>query len=142
MKTAGVNDTVIVHYTCITSNGDKFSSRDTHNPITLTIGRGKMLKPLEDALIGMKINEKKRINLQYEQAYGSWKKELVRIVDKSIIPEEIEVKEGLELYYSLHNGREMKVKILEVKDKVIIIDENHYLAGKDLEFELELIEIL
>ena len=142
MKTVGVNDTVKVHYTCITNDGEKFSSRDTHNPITFTIGKGKMLKPLEDALIGMRINEKKIINIQYGQAYGSWKKELVRIVDKSVIPDEIELKEGLELYFSLHNGKEMKVKILEVKDKVFIIDENHYLAGKDLIFEMELIEIL
>jgi FKBP-type peptidyl-prolyl cis-trans isomerase 2 len=142
MKTAGLNDTVKVHYTCITSDGVKFSSRELNHPITFTIGRGKMLKPLEEALIGMKINEKKTIDIQHGQAYGSWKKELVRVVDKSVIPDEIELKKGLELYFSLHNGKEMKVKILEVKNKVIIVDENHYLAGKDLKFEMELIEIL
>ncbi len=142
MKTAGVYDTVRVHYTCITHDGKKFSSKDSYDPITFIIGKGKLLKPLEDALVGMKTNEKKSVNIRHEQAYGPWKQELVRIVDKSIIPEEIELKEGLELYITLHTGREKVVKILEVKDKVIIIDENHILAGKDLEFEIELIEIL
>jgi FKBP-type peptidyl-prolyl cis-trans isomerase 2 len=142
MKTAGANDTVKVHYTCITNDGEKFSSRDTHHPITLTIGKGKMLKPLEDALIGMKINEKRSVYIQHEQAYGSWKKELVRIIDRSVIPDEIELKEGLELYLTLQSDSEKVVKILEVKDTVIIVDENHCLAGKDLEFEMELIEIL
>ena len=142
MKTAGINDTVKVHYTCITDKGEKFSSRETNHPIIFTIGKGKLLKPLEDALIGMKVNEKKTVNIQQEQAYGTWKKELVRIIDKSVIPDEIELKEGLELYFTLHNGREKVVKILEVKDEVIIVDENHYLAGKNLKFEMELIEIL
>ena len=142
MKTASVNDTVKVHYTCITNDGEKFSSRDSSGPITFIIGKGRLLKSLEDAIIGMKICEKKNINIRYEHAYGTWKKELVRIVDKSVIPDEIELKEGLELYITLHNGREKAVRILEVKDKVITIDENHYLAGKDLEFELELIDIL
>jgi FKBP-type peptidyl-prolyl cis-trans isomerase 2 len=52
MKTAGVNDTVKIHYIWITSDGEKLSTRERHNPITFTIGRGKLLKPLEDALIG------------------------------------------------------------------------------------------
>ena len=142
MKTASVNDTVKVHYTCITNEGEKFSSRNSNDPITFIIGKGRLLKPLEEAMIGMKISEKKNISIRHEQAYGPWKKELVRIVDKTVIPDEIELKEGLELYFTLHNGREKVVRILEVKDKVITIDENHYLAGKDLEFEVELIEIL
>jgi len=141
MKTASVNDTVRVHYTCITNEGKKFSSRDNYDPITFTLGKGRLLKPLEDALVGIKITEKRNISIRHEQAYGSWRKELVRIVDKSVIPDEIELKEGLELYITMHNGREKVVKILEIKDKVITINENHYLAGKDLEFEIELIEI-
>ena len=142
MKTASVNDTVRVHYTCITNDGKKFSSRDSYDPITFIIGKGRLLKPLEDALIGMNISEKKNICIRHEQAYGPWRKELVRIVDKSVVPDEIELKEGLELYFTLHDGREKVVKILEVSDNVITIDENHYLAGKNLEFEIELIEIL
>jgi FKBP-type peptidyl-prolyl cis-trans isomerase 2 len=63
-------------------------------------------------------------------------------MDKSVIQDEIELKEGLELYLRLHDGREKVVKILEVKEKVFNVDENHYLAGKDLAFEIELIEIL
>jgi len=142
MKIASVNDTVKVHYTCITNDGEKFSSKGSSDHITCIIGKGRLLKPLEDAMIGMKICEKKNINIRHKHAYGKWKKELVRIVDKSVIPDEIELKEGLELYITLHNGREKVVRILEVKDKVVTIDENHYLAGKDLEFEVELIEIL
>ena len=142
MKTASVNDTVRVHYTCITNDGKKFSSRDSYDPITFIIGKGRLLKPLEDTMIGMKICEKRNISIRHEQAYGPWRKELVRIVDKSVVPDEIELKEGLELYFTLHDGREKVVKILEVSDNVITIDENHYLAGKNLEFEIELIEIL
>jgi peptidylprolyl isomerase len=142
MKTASVNDTVKVHYTCITNDGREFSSRDSHDPVTFIIGKGRLLKPLEDAAVGMTINEKKNVSINQEQAYGPWRKDLVRIVDKSIIPDEIDLKEGLELIFTLHDGREQVVRILEVKEKVIVFDENHSLAGKDLEFEIELIEIL
>ncbi len=142
MKTAGVNDTVKVHYTCITNDGRRFSSRDSYDPVTFVVGSGRLLKPLEDAMIGMRKKEKKKISVKHRQAYGPWRKELIRIVDRSIIPDEIELKEGLELYFTLHDGRGKVVKIVEVKDRVIIIDENHFLAGKDLEFEIELIDIL
>ena len=91
---------------------------------------------------GMRINEKKIVKIRHEKAYGDWKKEFVKTFEKSEFPEEIELAEGLELYFGTNDGKEVRVKILEVKDKVVIIDENHYLAGKDLEFELELIEIM
>lgn len=142
MKTAGKYDTVRIHYTCKTDDGKKFSTREHGGPIKLTIGKGKLLKPLEEAIPGMRINEKKIVKIRHEKAYGDWKKEWVKTFDKSVFPEEIELAEGLELYFGTDNGKEVRVKILEVKDKVVIIDENHFLAGKDLEFELELIEIL
>jgi peptidylprolyl isomerase len=141
MKIVEINDTVKVHYTCITSDGQRYSTRDTYNPIVFKIGEGKMLKAIEEGVIGMKVNSVKTISIPHELAYGNWEQDKVKEVDRSVIPDIIELKKGLELYLSGADGKEIKLRIIEVKDKIIIIDENHILAGKDLVFEIEIIEI-
>jgi FKBP-type peptidyl-prolyl cis-trans isomerase SlpA len=140
-KTVELRDFVKVHYTCLTNDGLKYSTRDLDKPIEFVVGEGKLLRPLEEGIAGMRKNEKRTIRISHENAYGNWEKELIREIDRANIPEIIELKKGLELYLTGQNGKEIKLRIIEVKEKILVIDENHLLAGKDLTFEIEIIDI-
>jgi FKBP-type peptidyl-prolyl cis-trans isomerase 2 len=141
MKTVGLHDFVKVHYTCLTNDGHRYSTREQDGPVEFIVGEGKLLRLLEEGIIGMNLNEKKIIKISHENAYGNWEKELIREIDRANIPEVIELKKGLELYLNGTDGKEIKLRIVEVKEKILIIDENHLLAGKDLTFEIEILEI-
>jgi len=141
MNTVELYDSVKVHYTCLTNDGHKYSTKDFDGPIEFITGEGKMLRPIEEGILGMKIREKKTIKIAHKDAYGNWEKELIREIDRANIPEIIELKKGLELYLNGADGKEIKLRIVEVKEKILIIDENHLLAGKDLTFEIEVLDI-
>jgi FKBP-type peptidyl-prolyl cis-trans isomerase 2 len=141
MNTVELHDFVKVHYTCITDDGHIYSTRTLEGPVEFVVGDGKLLRLLEEGITGMRLNEKKTIKISHENAYGNWEKELIREIDRANIPEIIELKKGLELYLNGADGKEIKLRIVEVREKILIIDENHLLAGKDLTFEIEIIEI-
>lgn len=141
MKEAKKHDTVKVHFKCKTNDGYIFSSKDNNKPLSFKVGEGRVLKDIESGVVGMKVNEKKTINIDHEQAYGSVNEDLIKQIDKNMLPEDLEPKVGLKLYAREPGGKEIKVRIVKVLEKSVIIDANHPLAGKDLEFEIELIEI-
>jgi FKBP-type peptidyl-prolyl cis-trans isomerase 2 len=142
MKQVGKNDSIKVHYTCTTDDGLVFSSKETEKPLQFIVGQGSLLQPIEDGVVGMKLNEKKKIKIPRQQAYGEVQKELIQEIDKGLLPENVEVKEGLQLTSKQEDGSEMHFRVTKVMDKSVVIDGNHPLAGKDLEFEIELVEIL
>ena len=141
MKVARINDSVSIHFICMTDEGIIFSTRDRNHPVLLKIGEGKLLKHIENGILGMKINEKKRIKIPFTDAYGKWDKNLVQQIDRVLIPEIMELNAGMEIFMNLQDGSEVKLRIVEVNDRIILVDQNHLLAGKDLIFELELIDI-
>jgi FKBP-type peptidyl-prolyl cis-trans isomerase 2 len=141
MKEVKEDDTVKVHFKCKTNDGQIFSSKDNNKPLSFKVGEGRLLKDIESGVVGMKVNEKKTININHEQAYGTVNEELIKEIDKNLLPKDIEPKVGLELFAKEPDGKEIKVRIIKVMENSIIIDANHPLAGKDLEFEIELIEI-
>jgi len=141
MKQVGKNDSVTVHYKCTTHDGLVFTSKEQDKPLRFTVGKGNLLKPIEEGLIGMKLNETKVISIPHQRAYGDVHKGLIREIDKKLLPENVEVKVGLQLTSTHKDGSEIHFRIAEVMENSVIIDGNHPLAGKDLEFEIELIEI-
>ncbi len=142
MKEVKKDDTVKVHFKCSTHDGMVFSSKENNKPLSFKVGEGRLLKNIESGVVGMKINEKKTINIDHEQAYGPVNEELIREINKNLLPENIEPKVGLELFAREPDGKEIKVRIIKILENSIIIDANHPLAGKDLVFEIELIEIV
>lgn len=142
MKEVKKDDIVKIHFRCKTDDGLVFSSKDNNKPLSFTVGEGKLLKDIESGVVGMKVNDKKTINIQHEQAYGVVNEELIKEIDKNLLPKDIEPKLGLELFAREPDGKEIKVRIIKILENSIIIDANHPLAGKDLEFEIELIEIV
>jgi len=136
------NDTVKVHYTGKLTDGQVFdSSVERGEPIEFTMGQRQLIPGFEKGLLDMKVNEKKTINIPKEEAYGEPREELVQEVEKSQLPEDLEPKVGMGLVSKTPDGREMNLVVKEVKDQSIVVDGNHPLAGKDLVFDLEVVEI-
>ncbi|MDT0690113.1 peptidylprolyl isomerase [Salegentibacter sp. F188] len=136
------NDTVKVHYTGKLADGQVFdSSVDRGEPIEFTLGQGQLIPGFEKGLIDMKLNEKKTVNIPKEEAYGEPREELVQEVEKSQLPEDIKPEVGMGLVSKAPDGREMNLVVKDVKENSIVVDGNHPLAGKDLVFDLEVVEI-
>ena len=135
------NDTVKVHYTGKLAGGQIFDSSEGKDPIEFTLGEGQLIPGFENGLIDMKLNEKKTINIPKEEAYGEPREELIQEVEKSQLPPEIAPEVGMGLVSKGPDGREMNLLVAEVKENSIVVDGNHPLAGKDLIFDLEVVEI-
>ena len=135
------NDTVKVHYTGKLTDGQVFDTSEGKDPIEFTLGQGQLIPGFEKGLLDMKVNEKKTITIPKEEAYGDPREDLVQEVEKSQLPEEIKPEVGMGLVSKTPDGREMNLVVAEVKEETIVVDGNHPLAGKDLVFDLEVVEI-
>lgn len=137
------NDTVKVHYTGKLEDGQVFdSSVERGEPLQFTLGQGQLIPGFEKGLIDMKVNEKKTVNIPKTEAYGETNEQLIQEVPKSQLSDDIEPKVGMGLVSQTPNGQEINLIVKDVKDDSIVVDGNHPLAGKDLIFDLELVEII
>jgi FKBP-type peptidyl-prolyl cis-trans isomerase 2 len=136
------NNTVKVNYTGKLSDGQVFDSSEGKAPLEFTLGKGELILGFEKGLIDMKLNEKKTITISKEEAYGVVNDDLIQEVKKSEIPQEIALEVGMELVSKFQDGQEMNLVVVEIKEESIVIDGNHPLAGKDLIFDLEVVEIM
>lgn len=141
MSQVKTNDTVKIHYTGKLQDGQVFDSSLEREPIEFTIGGGQIIPGLEKGLIDMKVNDKKTIEIPQAEAYGDVQKELFQEVPKEQLPQEITPEVGMGLVAKNPDGSERQLRVAEVKDDSIIIDANHPLAGKDLIFDVEVVEI-
>ena len=135
------NDTVRVHYTGKLVDGQVFDSSLEREPLEFTLGQGQLIPGFEKGLLDMKVSEKKTITIPADEAYGQPRAELVQEVDKSQLPAEIKPEVGMGLVSTSPEGQEMNLLVTEVKENSIVVDGNHPLAGKDLVFDLEVVEI-
>ncbi len=137
------DDTVKVHYTGKLPDGQVFdSSVKRGEPLKFTMGKGELIPGFENGIIDMKVNEKKTINIPKEEAYGEIKEELVQEVPKNQLPDDIKPEVGMGLVSKTQSGQDINLVVKDVKEDSIVVDGNHPLAGKDLTFELEVVEIL
>ena len=135
------NDTVKVHYTGKLTNGQVFDTSEGREPLEIVLGQGMLIPGFEKAIIDMKVNDKKTVNIPKEEAYGDINKDLFHKVDNSQLPEEIKPEIGMGLTSKSEDGNEYQFRVAEVNEDHIIVDGNHPLAGQDLTFDLELVEI-
>ena len=136
------NNTVKVNYTGKLSDGQVFDSSEGKEPLEFTLGQGQLIPGFEKGLIDMKVNEKKTITIAKDQAYGEINKDLIQEVKKTELPQDMTPEVGMGLVSKTPDGQEMNLLVIEVKEESIVIDGNHPLAGKDLIFDLEVVEIL
>lgn len=142
MSQAKAGDTVSVHYTGKLSDGTVFdSSRQRNSPITFEVGSGQVIPGFDTAVEGMSHGESKTVEIPCDQAYGPHQSDRIQKVSREQLPEGLEPQVGLELQAQSQDGQVIPVRITEVGDEDVTIDVNHPLAGEDLTFELELVEI-
>ncbi|WP_439153037.1 FKBP-type peptidyl-prolyl cis-trans isomerase [Winogradskyella sp.] len=136
------NDVVKVHYTGKLSDGQIFDSSLEREPLKVELGQGQLIPGFEKALIDMAVNDKKTVTIAKAEAYGDVNKELFQAVPKGELPQDIKPEVGMGLVASRPDGSQQQLRVAEVNDDHVVIDANHPLAGQDLEFELELVEIV
>lgn len=136
-----MGDKVKVHYTGKLTNGEQFDSSAGREPLAFTVGAGQMIKGFDAAIPGMQVGEKKTINIAAAEGYGEHDPSQVIEFDKKNVPAEMTLTPGMQLQLQDQHGRPVPVVVQEVKDDVVLLDANHFLAGKELVFDIELVEI-
>jgi FKBP-type peptidyl-prolyl cis-trans isomerase 2 len=135
-------DVVKVHYTGKLVNGEQFDSSVGREPLEFTVGAGQMIKGFDAAMPGMNVGEKKTINIAPQDGYGEKSEEAIIEFPKEHVPADMKLEAGMPLTLSNQEGQPVPVIVVEVKDDVIILDANHFLAGQELVFDIELVEIV
>lgn len=142
MGQAKKGDNVKVHYTGKLEDGSIFDTSASRDPIEFKLGDGQLISGFENAVIGMNQDESKTIKIPSDDAYGPHRKELVVTVERKELPENINPKVGQKLHISQSTGQPIVVLVTEADESSVTLDANHPLAGKDLTFEIQLLEIL
>lgn len=135
------NNTVKVNYTGKLADGQIFDTSEGKEPLEFTLGQGQIIPGFEKGLIDMKLNEKKTITIAKEEAYGDINDNLKQEVKKTELPQDLTPEVGMGLVSKSPDGQEMNLRVVEVNEETIVVDGNHPLAGKDLIFDLEVVEI-
>ncbi|HQU56517.1 MAG: peptidylprolyl isomerase [Chitinophagaceae bacterium] len=134
-------DKVKVHYHGKLNSGETFDSSEGRDPLEFEVGSGKVIKGFDEGVTGMQVGDKKTINIPCNDAYGPVNPEMVIDMPKERFPEDMKIEKGMPLMMSDQQGQQFQVKVVEIKDASVLLDANHPLAGKDLTFDLELVEI-
>lgn len=134
-------DTVRIHYTGTLADGSVFDSSDGGEPLEFMVGSGQIIPGLDVALPGMSVGDKKTVEVPYDQAYGPVEPAARQAVPRQEIPADIPLDLGMQLQVQTPDGQTMAVTVVEMSDEEVVLDANHFLAGKDLTFAIELISI-
>jgi FKBP-type peptidyl-prolyl cis-trans isomerase 2 len=142
MTQVKAGDTVRIHYTGTLSDGTVFDSSEGRTPLEFTVGTGQIIPGLDQAMAGMAVGEKKTVEVPADEAYGAHDPERLQQFPRAQVPEEIPLDIGTTLALRGPDGQSLPVTIAEVTEEVVVLDANHPLAGKDLTFAVELVEIV
>ena len=139
--TARNGDTVKIHYTGRLTDGTVFDTSVGSEPLEFTLGQGQIISGFEQAVIGMEVGETKTVTIPVDQAYGPHRDEMILEVGRDELPENLEPKVGMQLQMNQGDDGIMIVTITDVSEMTIKVDANHPLAGQDLTFDIELVDI-
>jgi peptidylprolyl isomerase len=142
MAKAKSGDTVRVHYTGTFDDGTVFDSSAEREPLQFTIGGGQVIAGFDIAVTDMEPGERKTVNIPADQAYGPRSEELVAEIGRDRLPADLELEIGQQLQLGLADGEQAVVMIVDVSETTVTLDANHPMAGFDLNFDLELVEIV
>lgn len=134
-------DTVRVHYHGKLTDGTTFDSSEGREPLEFEVGSGSVIAGFDSGVTGMQVGEKKTINIPVDEAYGEKQEDLFMEFPRDRFPPDVQPETGMQLNMSNGNEQNFPVTIVEVNDDTVILDANHPLAGEDLIFDLELVEI-
>ena len=142
MSNAEKGNKVKVHYTGTLTSGDVFDSSANGDPLEFTLGSGEIIPGFDTGVTGMTISEKKTITIPADEAYGQRNDELIMDMPVTNLPEGLDPQVGQQLQMVDQENQTFIVVITNIKDDAVTLDANHPLAGEDLTFEIELMEIV
>ena len=134
-------DTVAIHYTGTLLDGTTFDSSKGREPLEFQVGSGQIIPGLDKALPGMTVGDKKVVKIASEDAYGPANPEMRQAVPREGIPADIPLELGTQLQMQTPDGNAVPVTVVGVDEATVTLDANHPLAGKDLQFDIELLKI-
>ena len=142
MQQVKKGDKVKVHYHGRLGNGETFDKSEGREPLEFEVGGGMVIPGFDNGVTGMAVGDKKTINIPFDEAYGPRNPDMIIEMPKERFPKDMEIEVGMPLAMSDGQGQQFQVVITEIKDDAVILDANHPLAGHDLTFDLELVEII
>jgi peptidylprolyl isomerase len=141
MIRAAKQDTVKVHYTGRLDDGTIFDQSPEDRPLHFIIGRQEVIAGFDEAVTGMYQGESKTVTIPCEQAYGKSRPELLEQIERSLVGDDVELHVGGQLEITNHDGSAFRVMVRDLTDDLVTLDANHPLAGKDLTFDITLLEV-
>jgi len=141
MQQVKSGDKIKVHYHGKLVNGETFDSSAGREPLEFEVGSGMVIKGFDDGVTGMIVGQKKTINIPADEAYGPVNPDMLMDFPKERFPADMQLELGMQLMMSDPSGQQFPVIVDEIKEDVIVLDGNHPLAGEELIFDLELVEI-
>lgn len=141
MVQAKPGDTVKIHYTGKLEDGTVFDSSMNREPLEFTLNAGQVIPGFEKAVLGMSPGQSKTEKIPMDQAYGPYRDEMVIEVSRQVMPADLLPEVGQQLQLQQPTGQVIPVVITDVTDATVTLDANHPLAGEDLTFDIQLVEI-
>jgi peptidylprolyl isomerase len=142
MQQVKKGDKVKVHYHGRLNDGETFDKSEGREPLEFEVGSGMVIPGFDSGVTGMAVGDKKTINIPFDQAYGPRNPDMMIEMPKDRFPKDMEIETGMQLAMSDGQGQQFQVVITEIAEDAVILDANHPLAGLDLTFDLELVEII
>lgn len=142
MRQAKNGDVVRVHYKGRLTDGTEFDSSEGRDPLEFQVGGGQVIPGFEKQVEGMEIGEVSTITIAADEAYGARDERQVQSVPRSSMPADLDLQIGTRLTATTREGKQIPLTVTQIEDDQIIVDANHPLAGQDLVFDIELIEIV
>ncbi|HEY1871609.1 MAG TPA: peptidylprolyl isomerase [Chitinophagaceae bacterium] len=142
MAQAKKGDKVKVHYHGKLTTGETFDSSAGREPLEFEVGSGSVIKGFDEGVKGMQVGEKKTINIPIEEGYGPRSEAMLIEFPRDRFPPDMKIEEGMQLMMSDASGQNIPVIVTEIKENAVVLDANHPLAGEELVFDIELVEIV
>ena len=139
--TATNGNKVKVHYTGTFDDGQVFDSSREAQPLEFEVGAGQVIPGFDQAVVGMSVGESKKVRISEEDAYGPYNPEMVFEADHSQFAEGLTPEVGQRFQTQTQDGTPMVLTVKDVNEEKVVLDANHPMAGKTLNFEIEVVEI-
>jgi peptidylprolyl isomerase len=139
MQKAQIGHRARIHYTAKLQNGKAVGSSKGGQPLSFTIGRGKLLRGLEEEIIGMEVGQVKEIELPPEKGYGTRNESLVMKLDRSKLPKNSMLEKGRVVQYRSETQEIVNLLVLDLDEKTVTVDGNHPFAGETLFYTVHLV---
>lgn len=141
IMTIAAGNQVSVHYTGTFDDGEVFDSSQNREPLAFEVGAGQMIQGFDQAVLGMKQGESKKISLAPEEAYGPRNEELIIDIPNTNFPDDLKLEVGMMLQMTNQSGQPVPATVVEINEESVKMDVNHPMAGKTLNFDIEIVEV-